>query len=273
MLTLHSISYKTLFTTLLDEVNLSLHAGEVVALCGCNGAGKSTLLKIMAGSLLPSQGQVLLNGLPLSQWSPQQLARQRAVLPQSSSLHFSFSVFEVVMLGRFPHGGGNHCAADREVVQQALALFDVEHLARRDVTTLSGGETCRVHLARVYAQITPASSTQDAALMTPRFLLLDEPTAALDIAHQHRVLQQIQALTQHKLGVLLIVHDLNLAAQYADRMIMLKQGRVRHSGPTQALMTPAVIEECLGFQSIITPHPISQHPVMLPLTQGRTIAC
>lgn len=231
MLTAHKIQVQHQSTTLLHSVSLTLQPGELLAVIGPNGAGKSTLLKTLSGDIQPSQGDIHLNGRPLKQWSLQQRAQQRAVLPQHARLNFPFPVLEVVLLGRSPHP--HRPKQDRDIAYAALEHVEAQHLARRTYTTLSGGERQRVHLARVLAQIwqTPAS-----------YLLLDEPTAHLDLAHQHAVLSLLKHFSQHHVGILLIIHDVNLAARYADRLICLHQGHIYAQGQPNAVLTPAVLE-------------------------------
>ncbi|TVQ85754.1 MAG: heme ABC transporter ATP-binding protein [Chromatiaceae bacterium] len=207
-------------TSLLDAVDCQVHPGELLVVLGPNGAGKSTLLRVLSGELRPSAGRVTLDGHRLGQFVARDLAQRRAVLPQHSTLSFPFRVQDVVAMGRSPHRDPSGTAQD-SIVAAAMALADVAHLAGRLYPSLSGGERQRVQLARVLAQIwspVPAG---------PRFLLLDEPTAALDIAHQHQLLELARQLVAGgDLGVLAILHDLNLACAYADRILLLAAGRV-----------------------------------------------
>lgn len=205
---------------LLDHVSLTARPGEVLAIVGPNGAGKSTLLHVLAGLITPDSGQVRLDGAPLSGLSPEALARRRALMLQSVHIAFPFRVHEIVALGRAPHGGGEG-ARDGWIIDQVLARFDIGHLAERDVTTLSGGERQRAHLARALAQVWDAPA--DAA---SRFLLLDEPTASLDPAHQLTALEAARRFAGEGGGVIAVLHDLRLARAYADRVALLRGGRI-----------------------------------------------
>jgi len=231
--------------------SLAVAPGEVVAVLGPNGAGKSTLLAVLAGSLRPQRGAAALEGRALAEWSPRALALRRAVLPQQSELAFGFSVLEVVLLGRSPHAGTSTRDADLAVAEACLAEAEVAHLAGRVYTTLSGGERQRVQLARVLAQI----GFPDAAGGAGRYLLLDEPTASLDLAHQHATLRTARRAAARGIGVLAILHDLNLAALYADRLIVLSRGTLAAEGAPQAVLTEALVREVFDLAVQITRHP------------------
>jgi iron complex transport system ATP-binding protein len=195
---------------LLDTVSVNIEPGETVAILGENGAGKTTLLRALAGDRQPSgmrqSGEVTLAGRPIRAWSLPQRARLRAVLPQRPELAFAFNAREVAGFGRYAHHGGWRSPEDHGIADAALRLTDAFHLADREVTTLSGGEQARVHLASVFAQLWETQST------SPRFLLLDEPTASLDLAHQHQLLGRRASSRVRGIGVVAILHDLNLAA-------------------------------------------------------------
>jgi iron complex transport system ATP-binding protein len=241
--------------SLLDEVDLTLQPGEVLAVVGPNGAGKTTLLKSLTGEIQPQVGQVLFHNKPMTAWAPQERAKLLAVLPQTSSLNFPFHVSEVVQLGRLPHNSG--AERDQLIVQQALARVDISHLADRIYTTLSGGEKQRVHLARVLAQVWEAQKDY------PRFLLLDEPTSALDLSHQNSVLAAAREMANQNVGVLVILHDLNLASQFSDRVLMLNQGRVHAEGEAAKVLTPDNIEEVFAVSVDIIEHPRTGRPLII----------
>ncbi len=225
-------------------------AGEFVALLGKNGAGKSTLMRALSGDLAPTSGEVHMEDRPLSQWSTRERARMRAVLPQQGTLAFGFTGLEVASMGRYPHCGGTPGARDLEIAREALAAVSADHLAHRRVTTLSGGEKARVQLARVLAQLWPEGGAAN------RYLLLDEPTASLDPAHQHLALSLAkQMAAERKFGVLAVLHDLNLASQYADRIVLLKDGRVLENGPPEDVLTTAALAQCLAIEATIVRHP------------------
>lgn len=182
--------------------------------------------------------------------SSKRLARLRAVLPQASNPVFPFTVEEIVLLGRYPHAASGAVSRnDRRIVDEALTLAGAETLTGRDITTLSGGELARVQFARVLAQIWPREEDiNDASDQPTRYLLLDEPTAALDLAHQHRLLETVRGLTRRwRIGALAIVHDPNLAARYADAIALLADGTLIAQGTPREIMQPALIERCFGF--------------------------
>ena len=224
---------------LVEGISLAVEPGTVHALLGPNGAGKSTLLRLLAGELEPDAGRVELNGRPLGGWDARDRARQRAVLPQSHGLAFGFTAGQVVALGRLPCPQ-HRPEAEAALVHDALSLAGVAPLRDRLYTTLSGGERARVQFARVAAQVW---EPLDGALHgQPRFLLLDEPTASLDLAHQHDCLRAVRALADRGLGVLLILHDPNLALRYADRVTLLRDGRAIASGPPVDTLTAETLE-------------------------------
>lgn len=234
----HQASYRIGRQWLLEQVSLALRPGELLALLGPNGAGKSTLLRLLTGEARPTRGGITLDGRPLQDWPSRALARRRAVLPQSSVLAFPFTVLEVVLLGRTPHCVGSERERDRDIAWQALAAADIVPLAERLYTTLSGGERQRVQLARVLAQIWEPPRDGEV-----RYLLLDEPVASLDLAHQHGVLALTHRLSREGVGVLAVLHDLNLAAQYADRVAMLASGRLQAVGAPRQVLTEERVEQ------------------------------
>lgn len=241
MLTLDFATYAIGARALVDGVSLTLRPGEFACLLGPNGAGKSTLLGLLSGRIAPSRGGALLDGVPLARWPATALARRRAVLVQEPTLAFAFTALEVVLLGRHPHCGGRPGRDDRRIAHLALEAADAEAFAHRPVDTLSGGEKARVHFARVLAQVAwePAATT--------RVLLLDEPTASLDLAHQHALLARLAMLARDTgLAVLASVHDLNLAARHADRLLLLAGGRLEADGAPDAVLTPAAVQRCFG---------------------------
>ncbi|GAC1322318.1 MAG: heme ABC transporter ATP-binding protein [Collimonas sp.] len=255
MLIASDLSLRRGSKTILRNLSLHVRPGEIVALLGRNGAGKSTLLKAMSGefhgklqnSAAQLTGHISLNHVSLAQLTPQQLATTRAVLPQSVQFSFPFTAMEIALLGRYPHGGGGSMN-DRLIAVEALALAGAASLAERDVTTLSGGELARVQFARVLAQLRPQhedAQSQPAA----RYLLLDEPTAALDLAHQHHLLSTLRHLAKEwNIGVLAIMHDPNLAARYADQLAWLADGALLVQDTPALTMTPHIVRTCLGIE-------------------------
>ena len=243
---------------LLEGVSIHVRPGEVVAVLGPNGAGKSTLLKVLCGDLSPTKGTVSMGGRALTSWDKKASAQIRAVLPQQSSLSFPFRVLEVALMGRSPHLRGPETQRDYAIARAALQEAGVNHLEDRLYPTLSGGEGQRVHLGRVLAQIWEAMD------QTPRYLLLDEPTSSLDLAHQHHTLTVARAFAERQVGVLVVLHDLNLAAQYADRVLLLKEGREVATGPPEQVLQAEIIEAVYEIPITVIPHPHSSCPLVVP---------
>lgn len=240
----HRIGVRAGASTLLQGVDVHLRPGEVGAVLGPNGAGKSTLLSVLAGLREPDSGAVWLNGQALSAEALQGFARHRALLPQDTAVAFDFSVQEVVELGRYPHR--LHPSADEAgIVRAAMQATGVAELAQRAVGSLSGGERARAQLARVMAQIwEPDTDGQ------PRWLMLDEPTAALDLRHQHTTLSTVRRWAREQgVGVLAVLHDLNLALRYADRVWVLDRGQLKAGGVPAQVLTPALVQRVWQVQA------------------------
>ncbi|MGB1014849.1 MAG: heme ABC transporter ATP-binding protein [Nannocystaceae bacterium] len=244
--------------TLLHGVELELLPGRITAIVGVNGAGKSTLLRVLAGELRPHTGTVMLAGKAQSQWEPRALARTRAVMTQHCDVAFPFTVDEVVALGRYPHPGYGNSYEDRRIVQAALAYVDASHLAGRRYPTLSGGERQRVQLARTLAQVWQPTGQ--------RIVLLDEPTASLDLAQVHRTLAQVQRFAREGTCILLIVHDLNAAARFADEVVILRQGQVFATGSPIDVLSQQNVTAAFGSGLGVFQHPEGHWPVVLPHT-------
>jgi len=239
--------------TVLADIDLELKPGEVLGVLGPNGAGKSTLLGALSGELQPSQGEVWLDQRPLTHWRGAERAQRLAVLPQTSTLDFAFRVEEVVGMGRLPHQTGQ--ARDDEIVAASLAAADAGHLAGRSYLALSGGERQRVHLARVLAQLWPGGNGQT--------LLLDEPTSMLDPLHQHTTLQAIRAFADRGAAVLIILPDLNLAARYCDRLLLLEGGRPHALDAPSEVLLPETLKAVFGLEVLVLPHPERGHPLII----------
>jgi len=243
---------------LVDDVSLRVAPGRFLALVGPNGAGKSTLLRALSGERILTKGRIHLNGTSLSHWSTRQLAQMRAVLPQVSNLTFAFRVYEVVLMGRTPHVGKKERQLDYRVAEQALAEVSMTEFSQRIFTTLSGGEQQRVQMARVLAQVWEESPWGS------RYMLLDEPTNNLDIAHQHELLRAARRLAEQGAGVLAILHDLNLAAQYADRIVFLNKGQILSAGSPKEVLTPERIEYAFAVPVSVIQHPTAACPLVVP---------
>ena len=241
MLSARQVSLRRDARDLLAAVSLDVAPGEVHAVLGPNGAGKSTLLRVLAGDLAADSGAATLDDRALSRWPLDLLARRRAVLPQHESLRFGFTAAEVVALGRLPWGDASG-ETQRRIVDEALQALGVAELADRRYPTLSGGERARVQFARVLAQLAGADADE------PRYLLLDEPTASLDIAHQYRCLQQMRRFAASGGGVLAVLHDPNQALAFADRVSLLDRGRLIASGTPAETLTAERLSSLYGIE-------------------------
>lgn len=237
---------------LVRDVSLSLAAGEFVVLIGPNGAGKTTLLRLLTGELSPHHGDVWLKEQPLKHYSIRDLALQRAVMRQHIDMNFDFTVEDVVMMGRHPHIRLSESDHDRQVVEEMLHLTQSDMLRDRQYATLSGGEKARVTLARVLAQQTP-------------MIVLDEPTSAMDLRHQHLTMQIARQLAEDGKTVLAVLHDLNLAAMYADRVGIMYQSRLTMIDTPKAVLTTAHIQAAFGIPIRVMLHPERDCPVIIPL--------
>ncbi|OIJ67190.1 heme ABC transporter ATP-binding protein [Streptomyces mangrovisoli] len=224
----------------LRGVSLTARAGEMLALVGPNGAGKSSLLGALAADLAPSGGTVRLHGRPAAEWTAHELALRRAVLPQSAALAFPFAVEDVVRMGRAPHTCAP--AEDDAAVARAMAATEVDGFAARPFSALSGGERARVALARVLAQQAP-------------LLLLDEPTAALDLRHQELVLRLCRERARAGDAVVVVLHDLGLAAAHAHRVALLRAGRVVADGPPADVFSAELLSRVYDQPVEVFPHP------------------
>ena len=239
---------------ILDDISLTLRPGEVLGILGPNGAGKSTLLRTITGELTATDGEVRLNGQPLGSYSPAALAARRGVLSQHTELAFAFTAAEVVSLS----SRDGRRATDMEA--WALTQVDMAHKADQSYMTLSGGEQQRVHLARVLLQLRSHLPPEG-----PQYLLLDEPTASLDLAHQHQVLNLARRMAGPRLGVLAVLHDINQAVRYADLIMILQQGRLVAGGPPAEVVTAERIEAVYGIPVDVLPHPVNALPMVLPI--------
>ncbi|WP_024850236.1 heme ABC transporter ATP-binding protein [Hydrogenovibrio kuenenii] len=248
--------------TILNSVSIELQPRQLIAVLGPNGAGKSTLLKCLSGELSPHSGEVLMDSDPLHVLSTETLALRRAVMPQSVQLDFPFTVTEVVEMGQ------RYALSSielQQMVEQSLSMFDVQHLKTRNYLTLSGGEQQRVQLARVVGQLLSAMQFQKTV---PGYLLLDECTSSLDLSHQHLVFKVARQLADHHgMGVLMVLHDLNLASQYADQLVLMKQGQVHYQGSPLEVLNEEIVEAIYDFSVRVLPptEGVSDWPLVLPM--------
>jgi iron complex transport system ATP-binding protein len=262
MLKATHLHYNIRSKILIRDVSMQVHPGELLAIVGPNGAGKSTLLKLCAGELIPQEGTVTLNQQPLLYYTSRQLARLRAVLHQQNTLSFPFRVSELVLMGRYPHYRTQPDSHDYEVAEAALDSVGLGHFANRHVPTLSGGEQQRVHLARVLAQLWDAPEA---------LLLLDEPTTGLDLLHQQQMLTAARQMAERGYAVVAVLHDLNIAAQYAHRILMLKNGTAAAVGTPREVLTAANVERVFDLPVQLVDSPCHDCPLIVPIPANHSI--
>jgi len=237
----------------LEDVDLEVRDGEVLVLVGPNGAGKSTLLSVLSGETHPLEGVVELDGRPLRSYRHEELARKRSMLTQENAVSFPFLVSEVVAMGRAPWARGPEGRDDWRIVRESLAQADVAHLATRRTSALSGGEKARVALARVLAQRTAV-------------VLLDEPTAALDLRHQEDVMRIARSMAGEGRAVGVVLHDLALAAAYADRMALLSEGRLVAVGSPGEVLTESLVSRVYGLPVRVVE--VAGAPIVVPVREA-----
>ena len=245
----------------IDRLSVSVEPGDFFAIIGPNGSGKTTLLRLVLGSLAPRAGQIRLFGRPLAGFRRREIARRMALVPQSAAVAFPFSVRQIVEMGRTPHLGwlGLEGAAGSQKVEQAIATVGLADLGQRPLDRLSGGEAQRAWIARALCQ-------------EPDLLLLDEPTAALDLGHQLQIMRLLARL-QHDRGltVVMVSHDLNLAAMFASRMLLIHQGRAVCTGTPRQVLRPEHIHAVYGCNVLVDRHPQGDFPrITLPLDGAET---
>jgi len=229
----------------LEGVTFDVTAGNILGIIGPNGSGKSTLLRLLLGTLRPTTGEVLYEGRPLGKWTRRDLARAIGVVPQREELAFPLTVRALVAMGRYPHlrAWEREGDADRRAIASALDRCELTHLAPRPLDTLSGGELQRARIARALAQ-------------EPRTLVLDEPTTALDTRHEMAIFELLRQLSREEgKTVVLVTHDLNLAARYADQLLLLHQGRTAAYGTPPKVIVRETLETVYGWPLEVTPHP------------------
>ncbi len=241
--------------SILKDISLTIEPGTIMSILGPNGAGKSTLMKSLSGDIPAGLAQVQLEGRYLSDYSTSDLSNIRSVMPQSVQLDFPFLVSEVIEMSLLK-SLQQHEKSD--YVEQALSMFDVAHLKDRNYLTLSGGEQQRVQLARVVAQITREKDNKN------RYLFLDECTSSLDLAHQHQVFDVVSKVVKSQnISAIIVLHDLNLAAQYSDKLVLMKQGEIVNQGSVGEVLQEDSISEVYGYPVSIIPHP-KGWPMVIP---------
>ncbi|HAJ76225.1 MAG TPA: heme ABC transporter ATP-binding protein [Gammaproteobacteria bacterium] len=239
----------------LHSIEFAVDAGKTAIIIGPNGAGKTSLLRAICGDLPLSSGQVLFNSKAVDAWAVNERATLLAILPQRSTLEFPFTVEEVVTMGRIPHSTSNQ--RNREIVGEALDLVDCRHLQKRSFISLSGGEKQRVQLARVAAQIWEPSASGE------RCLILDEPSASLDLAHQEMIVTMLRHFNEQGVASLVVLHDLNLAAKCGDAIVMLKQGLVAAHGTPEQVLKEDGLNAVFDIRSRVIENPLSNKPMVV----------
>jgi iron complex transport system ATP-binding protein len=250
-----SLSYDTV--PVVHALDLETPSGQITALIGPNGCGKSTLLRGLARLLKPQQGSVLLDGRAIHSIPTKQLAKELGILPQAPTAPEGITVRELVAQGRYPHQDWfqQWSRADEDALQKALTLTTLTHLAERAVDTLSGGQRQRAWIAMALAQETG-------------ILLLDEPTTYLDLAHQLEVLELLVKLNAEGKTIIMVLHDLNHAAHYADHLVTLAEGKIVAQGRAHEVITEAMVRDVFQVESKIVPHPVTGLPLCLPLKRN-----
>lgn len=267
MLHIRNISYKVPDRYLLQHISADFKPGAVTALMGSNGAGKSTLLKIISGEIKPTKGNIYWNGIDLRDWKQNELAKTRAVLRQQYQMQLPFAAYDIIAMGRYPHFKNKMTSKCAAVINEVAVYTGVQHLMKRNYLTLSGGEQQRVQLARVLAQVWDAPEKQ-------KLILLDEPVSALDIQYQHQLLALVKELTNNNFTIIAVLHDLNLAMQYADEVMLLKMSKIVQFADKQQALTTQNIQETFGVSAALHqangyPHPfITVSSVQSPQLQS-----
>lgn len=258
MIDLRSVSFRYRQDWVLEDISFRIEKGEFIGLIGPNGSGKSTLLKNLCRLLSPQKGEILLDSVSLKEMSRKEIAKKIGLVPQETYSLFPFRVIEIVLMGRSPHLGSLmfEGTKDLEIAKKAMDWTEILPIGERLIDELSGGERKRVFIARALAQ-------------EPEVILLDEPTANLDIHHQVDFLDLILSLNRKKgLTIVMASHDLNLASEYCDRLILLREGRVHQIGPPREVITRKHIEEVYGCEVWVDENPISKMPRITLLKKG-----
>ncbi len=255
MLKAEQISYKHKEFFILNEVDVTLGYGEFLVIVGPNGAGKSSLLSILANEVRQGKQKIIFKDQPISDWEVQELSMHKAKFSQHNSNEIPLQVKDVVMMGRYPYFDSQPRKDDFEAMNKHMYETDVYHLKERDYNTLSGGEKQRVHLSRVMAQVENEIEN--------KLIFLDEPLNNLDVKHQYKVLEIIKKFTQQANSAIVVLHDLNLAAQFADKILLMKSGKVSAYGTPEEVFTSENITQAYNFPCTICPHPVNANPMII----------
>jgi iron complex transport system ATP-binding protein len=254
MIKAHQINYLHRNFHILDGVDVSLDYGELLAIVGPNGAGKSSLLSVLANEVRGKQ-KILFKDKPITDWEVRELSRHKSKFSQHNSNEIPLQVKDVVMMGRYPYFDSQPRQEDFEAMNKMMYETDVYHLKDREYNTLSGGEKQRVHLSRVMAQLQNE--------IAHKLVFLDEPLNNLDIKHQYKALEIIKNFTAKANSAIVVMHDLNLAAQFADKILLMKSGKVSAYGTPEEVFTAQNISRAYNFPCTICGHPITNNPMII----------
>jgi iron complex transport system ATP-binding protein len=252
-----ALTFSVVDRNLVSGVDLEIRSGEVLAVLGPNGAGKSTLFRLLTGEIDPSAGTVEVDGKKRSTLPPLEQAQRCAVMPQQCEIPFPLTVEEVVLMGRTPYFGWSERPIDKKIAAEAMQRLDLAGMEQRQYPTLSGGEKQRVQFARALAQL------GEPAEWPGKYLFLDEPASSLDLKHQHDLFRLTRELAQGGVGVFAVLHDLNLAALYADRLLLLQRGSVVICDGPEVVLDPVRIEAVFGQAVVVVRHPERNCPQVL----------
>lgn len=255
MIEAHKICYSHRKFAILDNIDVSVNYGELLVIVGPNGAGKSTLLSLLANEMGKSEKPIFFKKKAFEEWDEKDLAHNKAKFSQNNSHDIPLTVKDVVMMGRYPYFHSVPHKKDHEAASKAMEETDVSHLTDRDYNTLSGGEKQRVHLARVLSQL-----DND---IQHKLVFLDEPLNNLDVLHQHRILHTIKNFTERGNTAIMVLHDLNLAAQFADKIMLLKKGKIVAHDIPDKVFTKEIISKVYNFPCTICANPVNKNPLII----------
>ncbi|MCO6175041.1 heme ABC transporter ATP-binding protein [Flavobacterium sp. NRK F10] len=255
MLEAEKLSYSVKNNTLLRNVTLKAERGKLIAIVGPNGAGKSTLLRLLSHEITSKGHPILFKGEKLENWSSTELPKHKAKFSQHYHHDIPLFVEDVVLMGRYPYFNSQPSLLDKEIVENKLLDLGIEHLAKKNYSQLSGGEKQRVHLARVMVQLENT--------VEHKLAFFDEPLNNLDILHQHRIMKNIKDFTQLNNTAMVVLHDLNIAAQYADSIVLMKQGQIAKQGHPEDVFTNDIISDVYNFPCTICRNPVTNNPLIL----------
>ncbi|HRP90398.1 MAG TPA: heme ABC transporter ATP-binding protein [Edaphocola sp.] len=255
MIQAKNISYTPQKIKILNQIDLQMSCGELVVIVGPNGAGKSTLLSMLANEQKPHQGEIIFKSKNLNQWEAENLAFQKAKFSQEHHSDIGLAVKDIVLMGRYPYFGSQPKTADWEIVDKMMHQLEIYHLKEKNYNILSGGEKQRVHLSRTFAQLSNNESQ--------KLAFFDEPLNNLDIRHQYRILEQMRQFAEDGNTAVAVLHDLNLAAQYAHKIILMKKGEILAQGTPEEIIKEEWISKAYDFPCVIMANPLTHQPMVL----------